>query len=177
MIEAIIVPKSITPSIVGWIYVYEFHFACESLSERVESNEIVSLDEEILSQVPIFIEELDFIRIADGMDSIGIDFLEFCQNLGISENIDIRSVKRLMEELLLSSWFFIGHPSFENTILVWEWEYHIARLSNESLLVRIVESDLVTMTRDSSLFERIIHIKKHLREVNAKIVFFYVWRS
>ena len=59
--------------------------------------------EPIVSASGTPIEELDFIRIADGMDSIGIDFLEFCQNLGISENIDIRSVKRLMEELLLSS--------------------------------------------------------------------------
>lgn len=58
MIEAIIVPESIIPSIVWWIYIYELYFSCKSLSEWVESDEIVPFYEEILSQISIRIEKI-----------------------------------------------------------------------------------------------------------------------
>ena len=164
MIEIIVISESITACIVGRIYVYELHFSCEFLPERVEGNEIISLDQEILSQIPILIPESYLIRILDSVYTVRINFLESSQYLRISENIDIRSIECLVEELLFSSRLFIRHTSLEDAVFEGKREDHIPRTIDEGLLFGIKEPDFVRIVSDPSLAERIFHRKRHLQK-------------
>jgi hypothetical protein len=159
VVEVIIVPKSITACIVWGIDIDELHFACEFLPERVESDEVVSLYEEIFLEFSILIPELYLVRILDSAYTVRVNLLESSQYLRISQDIDICSIECLVEEFFLSSRLFIRHTSFEDAVLVWKREDNISGSIDKGGFRSIEESYFVGIVSDPSLAERIIHNK------------------
>lgn len=162
--KVVIVPESIISRIVGWIDIDELYFPGKLLSERIESNEIVPLDEEVFTEFAIRIPELNIIRIFYTPSAVRIDFLEFCEDFRISERIYIQSIQCLMEKPFFPSSLLVGHPSLEDTVLEREREYDISRRIEKGSFFGIKEPDFIRKIGNPSFFERIFHRKKHLHK-------------
>ena len=156
----VVITKSVTSCIIRRIDIDELDFAREARMERVESEEIVAFDQEILTEIAVLIPELDIVRVRDSTDAVYIDFFKFCQDFRLSERIDIGSVECRMEELLLPSCIFARHPSLKDAIFERKREDDITRGIDEGLFFGVKESDFTRIIGNPSFFERVLRHKK-----------------
>lgn len=73
MIEIVIVAKSVIARIVRRIDIDELHFACETIAEGIECNEVISFDQEIGAKLSLAIEKLDLLGTRDLMITTRVD--------------------------------------------------------------------------------------------------------
>ena len=89
MVEIVIIAESIIASIIWWIYIDKFHFACETVTESIECNEIIAFDEEIGAKLSLTIEELNLLGTRDLMISARVDTAKTRQYLSLLKCVDI----------------------------------------------------------------------------------------
>lgn len=142
MIEFIIIFESVISCIIRRIYIDQFHFSCKVTFETMESEEIISLDYEIIFYRTILIS-CEFLYT---MLAVLIYPFRIREDLLIEKPIDIIASEYLIIKNLISFRVFLILSSCKNAVFIRETQYYFIRIWEEfSSCVR--ESDLIFETR------------------------------